>query len=257
MSQVATISSIRLYPIKSLDPVEVGSVQIGFSGSLLGDRRFALFDSDDKLVNGKREPALQRIRCEYDTLSGLIRLSGGPWLHLSDDRSELESMLSQRIGYRVFIREDSRGGLLDDPAGSHLTIISKATLEQVSEWFGWRDLHEARLRFRANLEIDGVPAFWEDRLFLPEKQPVSCSIGEVDAFGRKPCPRCPVPARDPYTGISDKGFQKKFESLRRKHLPSWSALDTYPHGYYLATTIVVGSGQEGKSICCGEKVALK
>lgn len=256
MIQEARIASIRLYPVKSLDPLEVGSAGIGPGGNLLGDRRYALFDSSGQLVNGKREPLLQQIRCAYDE-SGRIKVGDRAWLDFERDKSELEEIFSDAIGYDVFIREDKNGGLLDDPKGSHLTVVSKATLATVSDWFGWKDLDEARLRFRANIELDDVPAFWEDRLFLPEKQPVACRIGEVDAVGRKPCPRCPVPARNPYSGIADTGFQKSFESLRRKHLPDWSALDAYPHGYYLATTIIIDHGQEGKSIRCGERVLLK
>jgi uncharacterized protein YcbX len=118
-------------------------------------------------------------------------------------------------------------------------------------------VEEARRRFRSNIEIDGVPPFWEDRLFLPEKAPVHCHIGMVDMAGRKPCPRCPVPARDSYTGVNDRGFQKKFEEMRKGTLPEWSTLGQYPHGYYLSTTMVVSPGQAGKHIRCGDGVFLK
>lgn len=257
MIAAPTIVSIRLYPIKSLDPVEVQSAQIGVGGNLFGDRRFALFDQYGGLVNGKREPRLQKIRSRYDITSDRLRLDEGKWFDLQSDRSDLETILSDMIGYRIKIKEDNSGALLDDPTGSHMTMVSTATLLQVCKWFGWKDMEEARLRFRANIEINGVPAFWEDTLFLPGKQPVACMIGEVKAAGKKPCPRCPVPARDPYTGEPDIGFQKRFEQLRREYLPSWSSLDSYPHGYHLATTLVINSGQEGKYIRYGDEVSLK
>ena len=46
------LSKIRIYPIKSLDPVELTSVQIGVR-SLLGDRRFALLNDAGNFINGK------------------------------------------------------------------------------------------------------------------------------------------------------------------------------------------------------------
>jgi hypothetical protein len=70
---------------------------------------------------------------------------------------------------------------------------------------------EARLRFRATLELDGVPPFWEDQLFGAElRSVVRFHIGEVAFEGSYPCIRCPIPARDPHTGADIIGFQKRF-----------------------------------------------
>ncbi|GAB6066141.1 hypothetical protein JCM9492_12330 [Aquifex pyrophilus] len=57
---------ILIYPIKSLDPVELESVKISEKGSLEGDRNFALFDEEDRIVNAKREKRLHFIRSFVD-----------------------------------------------------------------------------------------------------------------------------------------------------------------------------------------------
>ncbi|MFM7217559.1 MAG: MOSC domain-containing protein [Bacteroidota bacterium] len=257
MTDTARITAIRIYPVKSLDPHPLEAVRIGASGSLLGDRRFALFNEQHQLVNGKSEPLLHRIRCRYDDEIQNISVNGGRWMHLFNERDELEHQLSSILGYKVFLKEDVEGGLLDDPAGSHLTVVSKASLEAVAEWFGFDDLEEVRMRFRANIELEEVPPFWEDHLFLPGKQPVPCTLGNVEANGRKPCPRCPVPARHPLTGVVDKGFQKQFTAQRLQQLPEWSHLKSYPHAYCLATTLVVANDQQGKEIRCGDFLRKK
>ena len=45
---------ILIYPVKILAPVTVQEVTILKSGTLADDRAFALFDHQDKFVNGKR-----------------------------------------------------------------------------------------------------------------------------------------------------------------------------------------------------------
>ena len=64
----------------------------------------------------------------------------------------------------VAIRQDA-SRLPHDTDASGPTVISAATLAAVSAWFPGLTPQDTRLRFRTNLEISGVPAFWEDRLF--------------------------------------------------------------------------------------------
>ena len=61
-------------------------------------------------------------------------------------------------------------GFPDDNIANGPTIISTATLQAVCELFPGMTLDQARLRFRTTLEIDGVPALWEDHLFGEEER---------------------------------------------------------------------------------------
>jgi len=102
-------------------------------------------------------------------------------------------------------------GAPDDGLAPGPTIVSTASLQRVCELFPGIELHEARERFRATLEVDGVPAFWEDQLFGEnENYPVRFRIGEIAFEGSNPCARCPVPPRNPRTGEDLVGFQKMF-----------------------------------------------
>lgn len=44
------------------------------------------------------------------------------------------------------------------------SVVSTATVETIASWFDGTRVESPRRRFRANFEISGVPAFWEDRL---------------------------------------------------------------------------------------------
>jgi len=117
---------------------------------------------------------------------------------------------------------------------------------------------DVRLRFRTTLEIDDVPAFWEDQLFgEEERSAVRFRIGEVNFEGSNPCARCAVPPRNPHTGGDITGFQKRFSELRRANLPPWSPKGRFDHFYRLATNTRVAPSESGKILRVGDPVLLQ
>src|SRR5262245_5442210 len=68
------LARITIYPIKSLDGVDVGEAQCLPCGALANDRRFALVDGNGRVVNGKGTPAIHRIRAAYDLNAMTVRL---------------------------------------------------------------------------------------------------------------------------------------------------------------------------------------
>jgi uncharacterized protein len=155
----------------------------------------------------------------------------------------------------------AREGFPDDGLAPGPTIISTASLRAVCEWFPELSLEEARLRFRATLEIEvaheKLPAFWEDRLFAEdERSVVRFRIGDVAFEGSNPCARCPVPSRDARTGTDITGFQRRFSDLRREHLPPWSPESRFDHYYRLATNTRVPSTETGKLLRLGDRLSL-
>jgi uncharacterized protein YcbX len=70
-----TLDRITLYPVKSLDVVEVAEAHVLPSGGLENDRRWRLVDLDGRVVNAKRTAAFHPIRAEYDLAAKLISLS--------------------------------------------------------------------------------------------------------------------------------------------------------------------------------------
>jgi uncharacterized protein YcbX len=151
----------------------------------------------------------------------------------------------------------TREGFPDDGLAAGPTIVSTASLEAVCEWFPGMTLEEARRRFRATLEIEDVPAFWEDQLFgEAETSVVRFKIDHVAFEGSNPCARCPVPSRESQTGIINDGFQKRFAELRRAQLPAWAPADRFDHFYRLATNTRVPTTEHGKLLRRGDQLLL-
>ncbi|MBI3695664.1 MAG: MOSC N-terminal beta barrel domain-containing protein, partial [Acidobacteria bacterium] len=205
-----------IFPVKSLDPVTVEEAVVARGAGLAGDREFCIVDDQGQWVNGKRTPLVHRIRSQVERNRREIALNGERF-HLDRERPAIEAWLSRRLEIRVHLEQDAAVGFPDDTNASGPTLVSTATLCEVARWFG-ADLDEMRRRFRANLEIDGVPAFWEDQLIG-----VSFRLGEVAIEGVNPCARCAVPSRDSLTGeVVDPAFAKSFAERRAKALPPWA-----------------------------------
>ena len=128
-------------------------------------------------------------------------------------------------------------------------MIATATLEAIAGWFGLA-VADVRARLRANVEIAGVPAFWEDRLFGPGETAVAFTLGAAHFLGTNPCLRCAVPTRDPWSGAADETFAMRFGKLRKDHLPSWAARDRFKPYYRVAVnTRVAGEAGAGHDPC--------
>jgi len=245
----ATLRRITIYPIKSLDGIEVDAAHVLASGALANDRRFALFDSDGKIVNGKRAPACHALRAAYDLAAMTVRFNGEHEFSLVDDQRQIGEYLSSALGIACGLAENTTTGFPDDTDAPGPTLISTATLDAVAEWFPGLTLDEARRRFRANLEIDlfesGEPVepFWEDRLVGPAGTTVPFQIGDVRWLGVNPCQRCVVPTRDSQTGDPIAGFQKSFAQHRAAALPAWAPRDRFNHFYRLAVNTQLADGQ--------------
>ena len=63
------------------------------------------------------------------------------------------------------------------------TLVATASLETVAGWYEGVTRAEARLRFRANLEVGGTVPFWEDRLAAGAGPEGHFSIGGATCAG--------------------------------------------------------------------------
>jgi len=259
--ETAHLAKIWLYPIKSLDPIEVSSARIAPSGALVGDREFALFDQQGKYINGKNNPLVHRLRTSYDLPRRLVTMgvqgeTTSVTLHLDHQRPALVDWLSHFFGQPLEIRQNSEAGFPDDTESPASTIVSRATLEAVQTWFPDLSLEQIRLRFRSNLEIAGVPPFWEDRLYGRAGIAVPFQIGSVTFWGTNPCQRCPVPVRDPFTGENYPQFVKTFTQHRQATLPQWAETSRFNHFYRLTVNTKVPLSEVGKTISVGDAIQL-
>ncbi|MFM7108407.1 MAG: MOSC N-terminal beta barrel domain-containing protein [Planctomycetaceae bacterium] len=193
-----TLDRITIYPVKSLDGVVIDEARVLDAGGLEHDRRWQLMDLDGRLLNAKRTPVFHAIRAEFDLASavgpavpgaanqvtlavdpeairvaavpGVARLAGlaaGTFPLVPGPDGPCD-WLAEALGERVLLLERRDGGFPDDREAPGPTVVSTASLEEVGRWFGL-GLDEVRRRFRANLEVGGCDAFWEDTLASPAR----------------------------------------------------------------------------------------
>jgi uncharacterized protein YcbX len=258
------LANIRLHPIKALDPVSVREARIGPGGGLEFDRAWALFSADGQWVNGKRTAAVHLIRAAFapDVSSVTLSVPGdrrkipAKTFAFPGEAAAASQWFSNYFEQPITVRH-SPEGFPDDTVAYGPTIVSTASLQAVCDLFSGMELDEARQRFRTTLEIEGVPAFWEDQLFSEEERSaVRFRIGEVQFEGSNPCARCPVPPRDPRTGEIIPGFQKIFSDYRRSHIPAWSPESRFDHYYRLATNTRVAPSEAGKVLRVADALLL-
>jgi uncharacterized protein YcbX len=215
-------------------------------------------------VNGKRSAAVYLIRAAFapDLRSITLSVPGDrrkiptKTFAFPGDTAAASQWFSNYFEQPITVRH-SPEGFPDDAIANGPTIISTASLQVVCDLFKGMDLDDARQRFRTTLEIDGVPAFWEDQLFgQEERSVVRFRIGEVNFEGSNPCARCPVPPRNALNGEIIPGFQKIFSDYRRSHIPAWCPEARFDHYYRLATNTRVASSESGRILRVGDSLIL-
>ena len=251
------VYKIMIYPIKSLPPKEVGEARVTDSGSLMYDRLYAIVDSKGRFVNGKREKKIHLLRARYALKSidrVIVHISAcgdEETFELDSEIERFERWLTRFFGYEVKVVKNTDTGFPDDIKYNGPTITSTATLSTVSSWFEDWDILQARLRFRANIEVGGVDAFWEDRLYAGPGKAVVFRVGDVVMEGRNISKRCVVPSRDPFTGKETLFFQKIFIEKR----PRIRLLEN-DHNYRACINTIVRPGQGGKVIRILDRVEI-
>ena len=258
-TKVPYVSRLSVYPIKALDGIRVKQVTILESGALKGDREFAIVDESNQFVNGKRHDSIHVLRAQFTQDNSLISLQiqgteRQEKFDVFQERKALEGWLSDYFGFAVWLKQNQEIGFPDDTISPGPTIVSTATLEEVASWYPGLTVEEIRRRFRANIEIAGVPAFWEDRLFGETGQSINFQIGNVQFIGVNPCQRCIVVTRNSQTGVADPNFQKTFVKKRQETLPNWTESSQFNHFFRLAVNTSLPISEAGKKICLGDVV---
>lgn len=254
------LARIDLFPIKSLDGWAVPQAAVLASGALQGDRTYALFDAQGRVINAKRTAAIHGIRATFSSDGdGVVCTAAGqapsPFCRLPRDRDILANWFGQYFQQPVILADNPVMGFPDDTQAAGPTVVSTATLSAIAAWYPQLTVDQVRRRLRTNLEIDGVPAFWEDQLFSATEDSVLFSIGDVVLAGINPCQRCVVPTRDAETGEVLPRFQATFAAQRRSALPPWMHPSRFNHFYRVAINTNVHH-QAGKVLRVGDPVEL-
>lgn len=255
-----SVSRIRIYPIKALDPVELQTAEVGVH-ALRYDREFAMITQDERYMNSKRTGRVSELKAEYDLPNYMVYLSprmGGPAhaFHLINQKQKLESYLKDFFGEPISLIQNKEGQLMDIPTASSVTIVSEASLHSLQQEFSDRTLEDIRLRFRATIELVGVDPYWEETLVGEPGIGTRIQVGEVEMIGVSPRARCNVPPRDPLTGITDKTFVKRMLKSREKTLPPNSHIPAYGSLYHLTINTYLPETQKGKWLRVGDELKI-
>lgn len=261
---MARLERIRVYPVKALDGVDREQVTVLEGGTLTGDREFAIYDADGEVVNGKRTARVHDLETDVDLEAGrrlTVETTAGEGeaqverrqFDLADaaGRARAEDWVGDYFDVDATIERDRSLGFVDRREMGP-SVVSTATLEAIATWFDDLTVESVRRRLRTNLEISGVPAFWEDR-FVGADAP-ALSIGDVTLEGVTPCGRCVVPERDPETGDHEPNFRARFVERREATFPEWADPDAFDH-YYTVTVITrVREADRGATLRVGDEV---
>lgn len=261
MNTEPVLSRITIYPVKSLDGIDIQEAVISEGGCLMHDREYAISDEEGNFIIGKSNVLVHSLRSSVDFENETISFrpmneTGWRSFHLQKENPAIELYLSDYFGIKAKWYQNKTGRFMDIPDISGVTVLSTASLQEISTWYNNMDMEETRKRFRATIEIEGVPAFWEDHLFSKEGKGIEFKVGDVTMFGMSPRARCVVPTRNPETGEVIHAFPKSFARHRASTLPEWSTLNDYGHHYYLTVNCYIPATEIGKKIQTGNYVKI-
>lgn len=254
---MAQVERLRVYPVKGLDGIDVEATEVLSEGTMAYDREFALFDTDGNVLNGKRTKQVHALATDFDPESGdfTVETPGGEGHHfaLENERERAEQWFSEFFGAELSLRQDTSLGFVDRREMGP-SVITTATLRTVASWFDGMTNEGARRRFRANVEISGVSAFWEDR-FVGSDAP-EFDVDGVRFEGATPCGRCVVPQRNPDTGDPIPEFRERFLRKRQETIPDWVDDDAFEHYYALTIIARIPDTDRGRTLRVGGPVSV-
>ncbi|MFW5949103.1 MAG: MOSC domain-containing protein [Halolamina sp.] len=264
---MARLERVRIYPVKGLDAVEVDAAETLDGGTLAGDREFALFDADagdvdgspheSGVFNAKHSDRFHELDTAYgpETATLTVDPTDGErrQFDLDAERDAAGAWFSAFFDHDLVLRRDASLGFVDR-RGMGPSVISTATIETVASWFDGLSVENVRRRLRANVEVAGVPPFWEDR-FVGDDAP-AFTVGGVRFEGVTPCARCVVPERDPETGEATPEFRDRFVEMRRETFPDWADEGAFDHLYTLMLIAQVAEGDRSQELTVGDDVAV-
>ena len=251
------VERLTVYPVKGLDGVSLEENRVLDGGTLRYDREFALFDSDDEVINGKRTDRVHDLETNFDpaTRTLTVETPAGERrsFALEEGTDEAAAWFSDFFEVDLSLERDTDLGYVDRRSMGP-SVISTATLEEVASWFEGMTVESARRRLRANVEVSGVEPFWEDR-FVGDSAPAFEADG-VRFEGVTPCGRCVVPARDPDTGDPLPEFRERFVEQREETFPLWADEAAFDHFYTLMLIASVPEADRGATVAGGDPVAV-
>ena len=266
-----TISSLHIYPVKSLQGIALSDAVLTTQG-LAFDRQWMLVDTAGKFVTQRQMPALARISTRLTVECLVLEHAGLPPLSIPlapipdnrcavtvwrdtcmgcDEGAAASHWLTQAVGQWQggdlrLVRFAPEGVRPVDPAymdgdsadtafsdGYPFLIVSEASLAAVNVQLLANGVEAVPMaRFRPNIVLSGMSAFGEN-----DCKTFTAADASYRFTLRKPCQRCKTTTVDQHTGV----IANPKEPLR-----TLTAMNPYPHlsGAYFGqnATLTLGRG---------------
>ena len=117
---MARLARLRVYPVKGLDGVGVETAAVREDGTLAHNREYALFDSDDEVVNGKRTPRVHDLSTAFDPSTGVFRIETPAGerrsFDLPADRERAAAFFGDVFGLDLRLARDGTTGFPNRPS---------------------------------------------------------------------------------------------------------------------------------------------
>jgi uncharacterized protein len=227
------VATLHRYPVKGLSPEPLGRASLAANDYFPGDRIMAVengpsgFDPaaaehlpKQRFLMLMKQAKLARLRSAYDDTSGVLTFRQGGHVVASgnvataEGRAAIESYLTQVMA------DDLRGPLklLRAPPGYRFTdsrkgFVSLLNLESVAaiaKLAGRSSLDP--LRFRANIAVNGWPA-WSEAELVGKTIRIGGAVLEIT----KPIDRCAATDVDPSLGVRDMSMVALLERSYSHH----------------------------------------
>ncbi|MCK5813755.1 MAG: MOSC domain-containing protein [Cocleimonas sp.] len=222
MAKQITVSSLYIYPVKSLAGIKLESTKLDSMG-LQYDRRWMLVSPAGDFLSQRKVPKMALIQPQFVGHQLILTLTGREDFGVPDANPQQtmqvniwkDTVTAQRVGkladewlsealevqcHLVYIPEDEirqcdpafsrkgdRTGFAD---GFPILLISTASLDDLNQRLKQR---VKMRRFRPNIVVSGCDAFAEDSWY-------EFTLGKIAMRGVKPCSRCILTTVDPTTG---------------------------------------------------------
>ena len=214
----ALVHSLYRHPIKGFTPERLDSVTLVRDGYFPCDRIYGVedgpsgFDPDHPVFISKQKfavlakmPKVACARTIYDEVSGQICVSAPGMTDLSAVLTDTAGREALAVWLTQFLGDDARGPLrvLPTPAKHRFTdspdgFVSIVNLARVGDLERRLGAAIDPLRFRANLYVDGWPAWSEN---AATGRVLSVGAARLQITG--PIVRCSATHVDPATGLRD------------------------------------------------------
>lgn len=214
---MARLESIYRYPVKGLSPEKLPAVRLEAGQTLPADRKYAIengpsgFDPaapaylpKTRFLMLMRNERLATLDTRYDDASRILTIRDQGRAVARGDLSTSEGRLAIEAFFRRFMPKElagppkvlqADGHSFSDVSAKVVSIINLASVAAVETLVG-QPVHP--LRFRANLYVDGWPAWHEFDLVGQE-----IAIGHTHLRVTKRIMRCAATNVDPDAGVRD------------------------------------------------------